>query len=115
MGLHLEARRPARGRVSLPMGAQALRPAGPGSCRTSPSGLATGGAAQPRHYPGSFSANWSSLMVTNRSVPTDTVLPHITYRNVAGASDWLTAAFGFTEHYRYGPPGEPSGAQMCLG
>ncbi len=54
-------------------------------------------------------------MVTNRSVPADTVLPHITYRNVAEASDWLTAAFGFTEHYRYGPPGAPSGAQMYLG
>jgi uncharacterized glyoxalase superfamily protein PhnB len=38
------------------------------------------------------------------------VLPHITYRNVADASDWLTAMFGFTEHYRYGPPGAPSGA-----
>ncbi|HXW43826.1 MAG TPA: VOC family protein [Streptosporangiaceae bacterium] len=54
-------------------------------------------------------------MVTNRSVPPDTVLPHITYRDVARASAWLTAAFGFAEHYRYGPPGEPSGAQMYLG
>lgn len=54
-------------------------------------------------------------MLTNRSVPTDTVLPHITYRDVAKASAWLTAAFGFTEHYRYGPPGSPSGAQMYLG
>jgi uncharacterized glyoxalase superfamily protein PhnB len=54
-------------------------------------------------------------MVTNRSVPTSTVLPHITYRNVAGASGWLAAMFGFTEHYRYGPPGAPSGAQMYLG
>ena len=35
-------------------------------------------------------------MVTNRSVPADTVLPHVTYRNVAAASDWLTKAFGFT-------------------
>jgi hypothetical protein len=39
-------------------------------------------------------ADWSSLMVTNRSVPATTALPHITYRNVAGASDWLTAMFG---------------------
>jgi uncharacterized glyoxalase superfamily protein PhnB len=54
-------------------------------------------------------------MVTNRSVPVDTVLPHITYRDVAKASAWLAAAFGFTEHYRYGPPGAPSGAQLCLG
>ena len=34
-------------------------------------------------------------MVTNRSVPADTVLPHITYRNVAEASRWLTDTFGF--------------------
>jgi uncharacterized glyoxalase superfamily protein PhnB len=54
-------------------------------------------------------------MVTNRSVPPDTVLPHITYRDVAQASAWLTATLGFTEHYRYGPPGAPSGAQMYLG
>jgi uncharacterized glyoxalase superfamily protein PhnB len=55
------------------------------------------------------------MMVTNRSVPADTVLPHITYQSVAAASDWLTAVFGFTEHYRYGPASEPSGAQMYLG
>jgi len=54
-------------------------------------------------------------MVTNRSVPADTVLPHITYQDVAQASAWLTTAFGFTEHYRYGPPGAPSSAQMYLG
>lgn len=54
-------------------------------------------------------------MVTNRSVPATTVLPHITYRDVADASAWLSAAFGFTEHYRYGPPDAPSGAQLHLG
>jgi uncharacterized glyoxalase superfamily protein PhnB len=54
-------------------------------------------------------------MVTNRSVPADTVLPHITYKDVAEASAWLAAAFGFTEHYRYGPPGAPGGAQLWLG
>src|SRR5262245_26387107 len=53
-------------------------------------------------------------MVTNRSVPADTVLPHITYRDVARASAWLAAAFGFTEHYRYGPPGAPSAAHVML-
>jgi uncharacterized glyoxalase superfamily protein PhnB len=53
-------------------------------------------------------------MVKNRSVPADAVLPHITYRDVAQASTWLTTAFGFTEHYRYGPPGAPGGAQMYL-
>jgi uncharacterized glyoxalase superfamily protein PhnB len=54
-------------------------------------------------------------MVTNRSVPADTVLPHVTYPDVAKASAWLAAAFGFTEHYRYGPPAAPSGAQLHLG
>jgi uncharacterized glyoxalase superfamily protein PhnB len=52
----------------------------------------------------------------NRSVPTDTVLPHVVYQNVADAIGWLTKTFGFTEHYRYGEPGGPiSGAQMHLG
>jgi len=54
-------------------------------------------------------------MIRNRSVPTDTVLPHIVYRDVAQALAWLAGAFGFTEHYRYGEPGAPSGAQMLLG
>jgi uncharacterized glyoxalase superfamily protein PhnB len=51
-------------------------------------------------------------MISNRSVPTDTLLPHFVYPDVAEAAGWLTKAFGFTEHYRYG---EPSGAQMHLG
>ena len=54
-------------------------------------------------------------MVANRSVTADSVLPHITYRNVAEAATCLAAKFGFTEHYRYGPPSAPSGAQMYLG
>jgi len=55
-------------------------------------------------------------MMRNRSVPTDTVLPHITYSDVTVALAWLTRTFGFTEHYRYGEPGgSVSGAQMCLG
>ncbi len=49
----------------------------------------------------------------NRSVPTDTVLPHIIYQNVTDALAWLTRTFGFTEHYRYGEP--VSGAQVYLG
>jgi uncharacterized glyoxalase superfamily protein PhnB len=53
--------------------------------------------------------------MVNRSVPTNTVLPHVMYRNVADAIAWLTRTFGFTEHYRYGDPGEISGAQMYLG
>jgi len=55
-------------------------------------------------------------MLKNRSVPADVVLPHITYHNVADALVWLTKAFGFTEHYRYGESGgRVEGAQMHLG
>jgi len=55
-------------------------------------------------------------MLKNRSVPTDILLPHITYQNVAEALVWLARAFGFTEHYRYGEPGgQVNGAQMHLG
>jgi uncharacterized glyoxalase superfamily protein PhnB len=55
-------------------------------------------------------------VISNRSVPTDILLPHIVYQNVEEAIRWLTKAFGFTEHYRYGEPGGPlSGAQMHLG
>ncbi|MGH9667426.1 MAG: VOC family protein [Bryobacteraceae bacterium] len=55
-------------------------------------------------------------MVKNRSVPADTILPHVIYENVAGAAAWLTRTFGFSEQYRYGEPGGPvSGVQMCLG
>jgi uncharacterized glyoxalase superfamily protein PhnB len=49
-------------------------------------------------------------LISNRSVPTDTVLPHIEYRNLQEAIAWLSKAFGFVEHYRYGNP--VSGAQM---
>jgi uncharacterized glyoxalase superfamily protein PhnB len=55
-------------------------------------------------------------MARNRSVPTDTLLAHITYQNVAAALTWLATTFGFVEHYRYGEPDGPvSGAQMHLG
>jgi hypothetical protein len=46
-------------------------------------------------------------MATNRAVPSDTVLPHITYWDVARASAWLTAMLGFTEHYGTGYPARP--------
>lgn len=52
-------------------------------------------------------------MQKNRSVPTDTVLPHIRYRNVPEAIAWMSRVFSFAEHYRYGDP--VSGAQMRLG
>jgi uncharacterized glyoxalase superfamily protein PhnB len=54
-------------------------------------------------------------VISNRSVPTDTVLPHVSYRNADEAVAWLTQTFGSNEHYRYGDPGRPSGAQMHLG
>ncbi|MGO9012230.1 MAG: VOC family protein [Bryobacteraceae bacterium] len=55
-------------------------------------------------------------MLKNRSVPANVILPHVTYQNVAGALEWLTKAFGFAEHYRYGEPGgRVNGAQMHLG
>ena len=54
--------------------------------------------------------------MTNRSVPVDTVLPHIVYEDVGEAVAWLSTHFGFVEHYRYGSPdGSISGAQMRLG
>jgi uncharacterized glyoxalase superfamily protein PhnB len=52
-------------------------------------------------------------MLKNRSVPADVVLPLLTYQDVAGAVNWLTKVFGFTEHFRYGEPVQ--GAQMFLG
>jgi uncharacterized glyoxalase superfamily protein PhnB len=52
-------------------------------------------------------------MIKNRSVPPDTVLPHVTYQDLASAIVWLSKTFGFREHYRYGEP--LSGAQVHLG
>jgi len=49
----------------------------------------------------------------NRSVPADTVLPHVSYQNLVEACEWLTRVFGFTEAYRYGDP--VSGIQVHLG
>jgi uncharacterized glyoxalase superfamily protein PhnB len=53
-------------------------------------------------------------MIANRSVPTDVVLPHVTYQSVEEAIVWLTKVFGFQEHYRYGQPGAANGAQVRL-
>jgi uncharacterized glyoxalase superfamily protein PhnB len=49
----------------------------------------------------------------NRSVPTETVLPHVNYQNLETAMDWLKRAFGFQEYYRYGDG--PRGGQMWAG
>ena len=53
------------------------------------------------------------MMISNRSVPTDTVIPHVMYRDLMQAIAWLSHAFGFVEHYRYGDP--ISGAQVKAG
>jgi uncharacterized glyoxalase superfamily protein PhnB len=56
------------------------------------------------------------FIMKNRSVPTDTILPHVMYRAVEEAIAWLIRVFGFNEHYRHGDPSGPvSGAQMYLG
>jgi uncharacterized glyoxalase superfamily protein PhnB len=49
----------------------------------------------------------------NRSVPVDTVLPHLTYSKLDEAIAWLSATFGFEEYFRYGDP--VAAAQMRLG
>jgi uncharacterized glyoxalase superfamily protein PhnB len=41
------------------------------------------------------------------------LLPHLVYRNVPKAAEWLSRVFGFSEHYRYGDP--VSGVQMRRG
>jgi uncharacterized glyoxalase superfamily protein PhnB len=53
------------------------------------------------------------MVIKNRSVPVDTVLPHVSYQNLAEAIEWLTRVFGFREHYQYGDG--PSGAQLWAG
>ena len=54
-----------------------------------------------------------TIAMKNRSVPTDILLPHVVYRDVPLACEWLTRVFGFSEHYRYGDL--VSGIQMYLG
>jgi uncharacterized glyoxalase superfamily protein PhnB len=56
------------------------------------------------------SSAYARVVISNRSVPTDSILPHVPYRNLEEAIAWLAKAFGFVEHYRYGSPA--SGAQM---
>jgi uncharacterized glyoxalase superfamily protein PhnB len=55
-------------------------------------------------------------VLRNRSVPADTVLPHIVYTDLPRALAWLSAVFGFVERYRYGDvEAGQGGAQMRLG
>lgn len=39
-------------------------------------------------------------MIVNRSVPTATVIPVLSYEDVSAASEWLCNAFGFRERLR---------------
>jgi uncharacterized glyoxalase superfamily protein PhnB len=52
-------------------------------------------------------------MISNRSVPTNTILSHVVYQDLPAAIDWLIRTFGFIEHFRYGEP--ISGAQLRTG
>jgi hypothetical protein len=41
-------------------------------------------------------------MKANRSIPSSTVIPVLTYPDVGAATDWIVAAFGFRERLRIG-------------
>ncbi len=41
-------------------------------------------------------------MLTNRSMPTSTVIPVLVYEDVAEAAEWLCDTFGFVERVRIG-------------
>jgi uncharacterized glyoxalase superfamily protein PhnB len=51
-------------------------------------------------------------MRPNRSIPSTTVIPVLTYPDVRGAVAWLSASFGFVERVRIG---EDHRAQMSVG
>lgn len=51
----------------------------------------------------------------NRSVPVDTLLPHVFYEDVATAAAWLGKTFGFVEHYNFKlPDGRIHGSLLYL-
>ena len=52
---------------------------------------------------------------SNSSVPTNVLVAHVVYSDVGEAIAWLSKAFGFAEHFRYGDPNHPAGAQMRFG
>jgi uncharacterized glyoxalase superfamily protein PhnB len=54
-------------------------------------------------------------MIVNRSAAPGSVVPVLVYANVGKAIEWLGKAFGFTERFRYGPEGDPAGAQLAVG
>ncbi len=53
--------------------------------------------------------------MVNRSAAPGAVTPVLIYANVGEAVGWLCKAFGFSERLRYGPQGDPGGAQLCVG
>jgi hypothetical protein len=63
--------------------------------------------------PHKLEERYAGAMIRNRSVPADLVLPHVFYEDLGAAIEWLSRAFGFVEHFRYGEP--VSGAQVHLG
>ena len=54
-------------------------------------------------------------MTDNRSAPPGPVVPGRFYDDVGAAIEWLGAAFGFVEIYRYGRPDRPQGAFLSTG
>jgi len=54
-------------------------------------------------------------MIANRSAAPGSAVPVLVYGNVGRAIDWLSGAFGFVERFRYGPDGNPDGAQLTVG
>jgi uncharacterized glyoxalase superfamily protein PhnB len=52
-------------------------------------------------------------MIFNRSVPTDILLPHISYPDVAEAIAWLTRTFGFTDTTGMGNPVNRQAEHRC--
>jgi uncharacterized glyoxalase superfamily protein PhnB len=52
----------------------------------------------------------------NRSVPVDTVLPHVSYHDLPTAIDWLVKYLSFIEQYHYNDSttGKIAGAQLRL-
>ena len=54
-------------------------------------------------------------MLVNRSRPPREVIPTLYYEDVGKALHWLCHAFGFTERFRYGSPGNVGGAQVVAG
>ncbi len=54
-------------------------------------------------------------MVVNRSAAPGPIAPHLVYEDVGTASAWLCETFGFVERFRYGPDGNPAGAQLAVG